>query len=180
MRYYIATSLENMPAHNALRDRLGPGITYDWTLHGPVFRDGLARIAEVAERELNGIRDADVVIVLWPGGRGTHVELGAALALGKRVYFVSDVPGHHEACAETCAFYHHPLVTRVRTVEQLLACLETPADTIIRRLRSALLPFAERFTRFDNVGGGTLVAPSFPLQVFKDAHVVYTGGKECT
>jgi hypothetical protein len=29
------------------------------------------------------VRDADVLIVLLPGGYGTHVEIGAALALEK-------------------------------------------------------------------------------------------------
>jgi hypothetical protein len=55
--------------------------TFDWTDqdYGP------ERYADVALAELAGVRDADVLIVLLPGGYGTHVEIGAALALGKPV-----------------------------------------------------------------------------------------------
>jgi nucleoside 2-deoxyribosyltransferase len=41
--------------------------------------------ATIALAELAGIREADVLLVLLPGGCGTHVEIGAALALGKPV-----------------------------------------------------------------------------------------------
>lgn len=123
IKFYIATKLENWQAHNWLRDRLldaGHEITYDWTVHGPVYSKGLGEVCLVAHKEAKGVRDADIVIMLWPGGRGTHVELGMALAHGKPVFFVSDVEEHHEATAETCAFYHHCLVIRSKTVEEFL------------------------------------------------------------
>lgn len=128
MKYYIASKLENHPAHNLLRDALavhGHEITYDWTVHGPVYRSGLARVREVAVDETKGVLDADFVVVLWPGGRGTHVELGMAIAAGKPVIFVSDVEAHHEATTETCAFYHHPLVRRGRAPYEVLLLLES-------------------------------------------------------
>ena len=126
MKYYIATKLENHAAHNRLRDTLnalGHQITYDWTTHGPVYRSGLNRVREVAELETFGVTKADLVIVLWPGGRGTHCELGMALAAGIHVIFVSDNEAHHEATTETCAFYHHPLVIRCRTVDEIPAII---------------------------------------------------------
>lgn len=113
MNYYIATKLENWQEHNRLRDVLsarGHNCTYDWTVHGPVYTSGLDRIKRVARLEHQGVADADVVIVLWPGGRGTHVELGMAIALGKDIVLATDVIGHHEPSPETCAFYHHPHV----------------------------------------------------------------------
>lgn len=128
MRYYIATKLENHAEHNRLRDLLdarGHCITYDWTFHGPVFRDGLNRIREVAILEAMGTMNAEVVIMLWPGGRGTHVELGMAIASGSQVHIISDVEGHHEASSETCAFYHHPAVKMHRSIDELLEFLET-------------------------------------------------------
>lgn len=123
MKFYIATKLENHAAHNELMNTLvnhGCTCTYDWTTHGPVFKEGLERIRHVAEKEYQGVMDADVVIVLWPGGRGTHVELGMAIAAGKQCHIVTDVDGHHEASAESCAFYHHPAVRLHRTVEEML------------------------------------------------------------
>ena len=123
MKYYIATTLENHAEHNKLRDLLnaaGHQCTYDWTIHGPVYRDGLARIREIAILETQGVLAADYVFVLWPGGRGTHVELGIALATGKKVILVSDVEGHHLASKETCAFYHHPLVQLAKSIEDFI------------------------------------------------------------
>ncbi|WP_395739319.1 hypothetical protein [Prosthecobacter sp.] len=126
MKYYIATKLENHAKHNLLMhslSMLGHECTYDWTKHGPVYSHGLLRVREVATLETQGVLDADMVIVLWPSGRGTHVELGIALGAGIPVHFISDVDGHHEATAETCAFYHHPLVTRHRTQMDFLEAI---------------------------------------------------------
>jgi len=122
MKYYIATKLENHEQHNQVRDMLaerGHEITYDWTVHGPVWSEGLDRCREVAMLETQGVVDADVVIVLWPGGRGTHAELGIALGCGKMVIFVSDVAGHHEASPDVCAFYYHELVDRCRSIDEI-------------------------------------------------------------
>jgi nucleoside 2-deoxyribosyltransferase len=123
VKYYIATSLQNVDAHNKLRDylnQMGHEITYDWTHHGPVFQEGLDRLREVAELEGRGVSEAEIVIALWPGGRGTHVELGMAIALEKRVLLFSDKNEHHQACPETCAFYHHPRVTMFRDIDHLI------------------------------------------------------------
>lgn len=126
MKYYIATSLENMGAHNYLRnvlDGLGHTITYDWTNHGPVWASGLEAIQEVAMLEMGGVVAADVVIVLCPGGRGTHAELGAAIASGKRIIFISSDDSHHDTSQKSCAFYHHPLVTKGRCVSEIEALI---------------------------------------------------------
>ncbi len=39
--------------------------------------------------EQQGIIDSDVVIILLPAGRGTHIELGMALALNKKIFLCS-------------------------------------------------------------------------------------------
>lgn len=89
MNFYVASKLSNAESvrrvHQALRDD-GHTLTYDWTLHGPVWREGWKRCRQVSVFELEGVKDADVVVVLLPGGRGTHVELGAALAMDKHVH----------------------------------------------------------------------------------------------
>jgi nucleoside 2-deoxyribosyltransferase len=122
LRYYIATKLENHAQHNKVRDVLnamGHQITYDWTSHGPVWTSGIGRIREVSILETNGVLDADVVVILWPGGRGTHVELGMAIAARKPVIFMSTNLEHHIASPETCAFYHHPLVDKCKSVDEI-------------------------------------------------------------
>ena len=87
MKFYIASKLENFEQVQYLRDRLkeqGWTHTYDWTQHGSVKTVCTKILKEVAEKEFQGVADADVVIVLTPQGRGTHVELGIALALEKK------------------------------------------------------------------------------------------------
>ena len=42
-------------------------------------------LIESAKKELEAIKDSDCVIFLLPLGRGSHVELGMALAYGKQV-----------------------------------------------------------------------------------------------
>lgn len=116
MRYYIATKLARHTAHNEVRDELdrdGWACTYDWTRHGSVKDQGKARIRQVAAAETRGVLEADVVIVLLPGGRGTHAELGMALAAGKPVILHSETGEEFEDGASTCAFYWHPLCRRV-------------------------------------------------------------------
>lgn len=114
---YIATRLEAAARHNAVRDALiarGFALSYDWTTHGPVWREGADRIRSVAQYETQGVMDADVVVVLLPGGRGTHVELGIALGCGAAVVLVATGPELAPAPG-TCAFYHHPMVTVVHS-----------------------------------------------------------------
>jgi len=114
--FYIATKLERALAHNAVRDELvsaGWSITYDWTAHGSVQREGEARIRAVAEAETKGVADADVVIVLLPGGRGTHAELGIAIATGAQVFVCADSDDLFQHDERTCAFYWHPNVKRI-------------------------------------------------------------------
>ncbi len=127
MNYYIATRLDRAADHNRLRDLLnarGHAITYDWTHHGSVQKDKPERIREVALAETSGVLRADVVVVLLPGGRGTHTELGMALASGKSVIVQADpVHGFFAADERTCAFYHHPLVRRAERIEDVVAML---------------------------------------------------------
>ena len=112
MKYYIATAITNTAGHNALRDEMtdrGHKLTYDWTSHGSVQSEGRERIADVCMREIFGVVQADVVIVLLPGGRGTHVELGLAIGLRKPVLLVG-VPESFEQEGMLCSFYLAPLV----------------------------------------------------------------------
>jgi nucleoside 2-deoxyribosyltransferase len=116
MKYYIATSLSRVSAHHMVRDSLksnGHEITYDWTAHGSVKSTSKARLQEVASLELTGISDADFVVVLLPGGGGTHLELGYSIAKGKKVILHSEDPLLFELGPQTNAFYHHPDVIQI-------------------------------------------------------------------
>lgn len=122
MKFYIATGLANHAAHNAVRDALaalGHEITYDWTTHGPVWRQGKAVIRTTSVAETDGVRAADFVVVLLPGGRGTHAELGMALAFGKPTLIACGDAAMFEASPETCAFYHHPRAVPLVSIDPL-------------------------------------------------------------
>jgi len=116
MKYYIATSLSRSAAHNTVRDALksfGHEISYDWTSHGSVKSVSLKRLQEVAICELNGVLEADFVVVLLPGGKGTHLELGFAMGNHKRVFLHSEDPALFDLGPQTSAFYHHPELQRL-------------------------------------------------------------------
>jgi hypothetical protein len=133
MKFYIATSLSRTVPHNTVRDALkllGHEISYDWTLHGSVKSVSKERLREVALLELGGISEADCVIVLLPGGKGTHLELGFAIASGKKVFLHSEDPTVFELGPQTSAFYHHPDVT-------LLCC---PLPEIAASIHAACNP----------------------------------------
>lgn len=124
MRYYIATSLSRAPIHNLVRDELcllGHEITYDWTVHGSVQTTSKERLKEVAHLELNAIDLAEVVLVLLPGGKGTHTELGYSIARQKKVLIHSETSFPFELGPEVCAFYYHKEVTRFSCPIPLIA-----------------------------------------------------------
>ena len=107
MKYYIASGLENADVVKRISRVLqtaGHCHTYDWTGHGSVQSAGEDRIKEVARNEFIGVRSADVVIVVLPGGRGTHVELGMAIALDKDIIICAAPEDLYEQ-ERICAFY---------------------------------------------------------------------------
>ena len=73
--FYLSTrkdrNAEAVPLMEALQAR-GWERTFDWANQG---FSGPSEYSDLAVAEISGIRDADVLIVLLPGGYGTHVEL---------------------------------------------------------------------------------------------------------
>lgn len=118
MRFYISTGMMSAARAAELAEVLkkrGHEQTYDWLEHGDVRREGAARMGEVAFSELRAVRDAELVVILLPGGSGTHTELGMAIATraNKRVILWSADGNEFNFDERTCAFYFHPSVERV-------------------------------------------------------------------
>ena len=116
-RFYLSTrkdrNAEAAPLLEALRAN-GWERTFDWANRGA---SSASEYADLAVAEIAGIRDADVLIVLLPGGYGTHVEIGAALALGKPV--ILHAPNRQTLeTPYSCAFHYHPAV-KLLVSEQL-------------------------------------------------------------
>lgn len=129
MKYYIAGKITNANRVNELVAHLsGRGwvCTYDWAAQpslqalladGCITKAFQVQAERTAKLELAGVRDADVVLVCGQGGRGTHVEIGAALAANKPVVLwleESEEPYHEGSIpAYPCVFYQHPNVFTV-------------------------------------------------------------------
>lgn len=109
MKIYVATRLANVEAARSINRALiaaGHEITYDWTDHPEATKTD-EHMEAVSVKELDGVRAAEFVVAILPGGRGTHAEIGAALVLGKPVLIVGQKSAFMEG-GYPCAFHHHP------------------------------------------------------------------------
>lgn len=127
-KFYICTSLRRKEDHNRVRDILvaaGHEITRDWTLI-PDLDEPWKRDRQVScLREQNqAIAEADFVIVLLPGGRGTHCGLGVSAYLEKPTFIHS-----YEDWDDKSLYYWHdgarhlsriPLCTFAKRVRNIL------------------------------------------------------------
>ncbi|MEG1547766.1 MAG: hypothetical protein RR232_01745 [Clostridia bacterium] len=129
MRFYVASGLENRDkVHSVIQHliMLGHQPSYDWTQHGDVRGDGQPRMREVSVSETSGIISSELVLIMLPGGKGTHIELGLALAScnGKRIMLWSETGAEFVQGAGTCVFYHHPSIEQICCdIEQLYKLL---------------------------------------------------------
>ena len=123
MRFYIASRLGNYEQVRRLAGMLkqaGWVHTYDWTVHDLNVIPDLKMLKSIGRDEFQGVKDADVVIVLSPQGRGTHVELGMAIALNKAVYICHEDAAYFQRSENNSAFYWLPNVKHfVGTVDAL-------------------------------------------------------------
>ena len=118
MRFYIASSIHNQDNVSELARVMksrGHEHTYDWTEHGDIRGNGERAMGEAAFNELRAVRDAELVLVLLPGGAGTHTELGVAIATrsNKRIVVWSETGEEFLDPERTCTFYYHPCVERI-------------------------------------------------------------------
>jgi nucleoside 2-deoxyribosyltransferase len=127
-RFYISTRYDRRTDAATLMDllrRRGWVPSFDWT-----GVQDYSNLAALAVAEIDGVREADAVIVLLPGGFGTHVELGAALAFGKPLV----VHARNRSVLEEpypCVFHYHPavqlIVSDILNEDEILARLQTCA-----------------------------------------------------
>lgn len=106
MRFYIASSFQNIKqvrhVANALTQK-GFVHTYDWTQNEKA--ETLEQLRCIGEAEKQAVTTSDFVVILLPGGKGAHIELGIALALSKRLYLYSPTDELYNP-SNTSTFYH--------------------------------------------------------------------------
>lgn len=127
MKFYVGSGIKNIKEVNYYVKRLkemGWEHTYDWVKN--VNNDIVIEdIKEYAKLETQGICESDVVIILLPAGRGTHIELGMALALNKKIFLCSNTKDKF-SIENTVAFYELPNIVK------LVGTNDENLDTILK------------------------------------------------
>ncbi len=114
MKFYIGSGFKNCELVNYYSKVLqenGWEHTYNWTKNisnNPTVED----LIKYSKLEQNAIIDADVIIILLPAGRGTHIELGMALALNKKIFLCSASEDEF-SIENTVNFYQLPQIKKV-------------------------------------------------------------------
>lgn len=114
MKFYIGSGLKNCELVNYVSEKLvkiGWKHTYNWAKN-VTGRETLEDLIQFSKLEQQAINDSDVVIIILPAGRGTHVELGMALALNKKIYLCA-TDSQTFAIENTVNFYQLPNITRL-------------------------------------------------------------------
>ena len=121
MKFYVAGKWQDRFAvqkiHQALIDR-GHEITVDWTNHVDPQNQSILR--EWSERDIEGSTQCDTYIGVFRRKvvyTGALVEMGAALAAGRRVWIIGNE-------IDSCIFMNHPLVVKFPSVKTMLRVLD--------------------------------------------------------
>lgn len=131
MKFYIGSGMKNCELVNyyskILKEK-GWEQTYDWVknVSDDVSIDDMIGYAKL---EKQAIVSSDVVIILLPAGRGAHIELGMALALGKKLFLCSTTKEEF-SIENTVAFYELPNVVKLigdasKNLEEIFNLCET-------------------------------------------------------
>ncbi|KAD3455971.1 group-specific protein [Arthrobacter yangruifuii] len=128
-RFYVGSSFKNIANVRYVAQTLeskGYVNAYDWTQNASARDAGTAALEDlrsIGQQERDAVMRADVVVILLPGGKGTHVELGIAIAQGRRTILHSADQDINNP-ATTSTFYHLPEVEKCHgTLDDLLAMI---------------------------------------------------------
>ncbi|MFD2131929.1 nucleoside 2-deoxyribosyltransferase [Pseudogracilibacillus auburnensis] len=127
MRFYIATSFTNRENVRVLSDRLkleGYIHTYDWTQNQRA--NSFEELSTIGELEIEAVKNSDLLIILLPAGKGSHIELGIALGLGKRIYIYSPTNELYDF-DKTSTFYH------IKSVNKFVGTFDTFAENLLEQ-----------------------------------------------
>jgi len=122
-KVYIASSLSNWKRVRSICDKLkelGIMITYDWSQWGEaIFGDGdeikpeginpEEKLLEIAAAEIKGVQDADVLLAVMPGERGSHFEMAIAWSAKIPIVILTD----GETALRPTSFHFLPELERI-------------------------------------------------------------------
>lgn len=119
-KVYVGASLAEKETAKSIINKfiaIGFTITYDWTTHGRLT--DVQELKECCYKEIGGVQDCDLFFMYFPARFGTHVELGIALALNKKIILVVDKtnPGFATSNFEEKTFYQADSIVRFDNIE---------------------------------------------------------------
>jgi predicted Rossmann-fold nucleotide-binding protein len=125
MKFYVASSFINIEQVRYVSGKLksmGHIHTYDWTQNERAST--LEDLRQIGQLERDAVKEADFVVVILPGGKGSHIELGIALGLNKKIILYSPDQSIYNFTT-TSTFYHLTEVERfIGTLDELVEFLE--------------------------------------------------------
>lgn len=121
MKAYVGSSLLEKDNAKSILDYLlnmGYEYTYDWTTHGKLT--DLKELKECCYEEINGVANCDLFFMYFPARFGTHVELGIAIALNKKIILVvdKDNPNFNNSNFEEKTFYQADNIARFSNIAE--------------------------------------------------------------
>lgn len=114
MKFYIGSGLKNIKLVNEFSEKLqnyGWEHTYNWA-ENEIGNETIEDLIKYATLEQKAIEESDVVIIILPAGRGTHIELGMAIALNKKICLYSNSKEEFDK-ENTVAFYQLPSIQKI-------------------------------------------------------------------
>ncbi|WP_409253832.1 nucleoside 2-deoxyribosyltransferase [Bacillus sp. SCS-153A] len=112
MKFYVASSFKNIQQVRYVSDQLkrrGFSQTYDWTQNQRAAT--IEDLEQIGRAEKQAVMESDIVVILLPAGKGSHIEMGIALGLNKKIFLYSPNDEVNDL-AETSTFYHLPSVEK--------------------------------------------------------------------
>ncbi|MCM3596160.1 nucleoside 2-deoxyribosyltransferase [Metabacillus idriensis] len=132
MKFYVASSFKNIEEVRHVSKklkRMGYIHTYDWTQNEKAST--LEDLKRIGQQEKNAVAEADFIVVLLPAGKGSHIELGIALGLNKRIILYSpnnEINNIHI----TSTFYHLPEVEQfIGPLDELIEFLTSDEEVVL-------------------------------------------------
>lgn len=120
MKFYIAGRFPQKDKVREVQDRVrekGHEITADWTSHDDIkdFFQQKRLSEEYALEDVEGVRECEVFVLIGnEEGRGSHLELGVALASNtEKIYVIGQQ-------RDEFLFYFHPEVERRESIDEVL------------------------------------------------------------
>lgn len=134
MKFYIASAISAVKQGYFVRCRealkkLGHEIILDWSL---LLSDEALKdendFRQMAESEKNAVKECDFLVFIRPGGRGSHIEMGLALAYKKPVFMLYDQEPENDLFndKDDVIFYLCHGITHCKNIDGLLT-----SDTLL-------------------------------------------------